>query len=106
MAVVKASDQDFQDQLKQHDRVVVKYFANWCGMCKMFAPKYKRVSEEEEHGDVLFLEVNAEESPEARKMAGVSNLPYLAAFKGGELVDGSPSNKEEYLRKLIAATEA
>lgn len=101
MAVVEATDKDFKEQLSKHDKVVVKYYANWCGNCKLFSPKYKRVSNEDENGDVLFLDVNAEENPEARKMAGVDNLPFLAAFKGGELVEGSASNKEEYLRSLL-----
>lgn len=101
MAVTVATDNDFKNHLQDNDKVVVKYFANWCGNCKLFAPKYKRVSNEEDNGDVVFLDVNAEENPEARKMAGVDNLPFLAAFKNGELVDASASNKEEYLRTLI-----
>lgn len=101
MAVVQASDSDFKNQINQNGKVVVKYYANWCGNCKMFAPKYKRVSNESENEGTVFLDVNAEESPEARKMAGVDNLPFLAAFKDGKLVDGSASNKEDYLRSLI-----
>tara|TARA_B100000900_G_C20591222_1_gene721681 strand:+ start:1216 stop:1533 length:318 start_codon:yes stop_codon:yes gene_type:complete len=104
MAVQLATDTDFVQILKNNDRVVVKYFADWCGACKMFAPKYKRVSNEEVHNGVVFLEVNAEHSPESRKAAGVDNLPFLASFKGGSLVEGSAASKEEYLRKLIDLT--
>jgi thioredoxin 1 len=87
--------------------VVVKYFANWCGSCKLFAPKYKRVSNEEQYSTITFLDVNAEENPQARRAAQVDNLPYLAVFKNGKLVEGSASSKEDYLRKLIEkATEA
>lgn len=102
MAVVKVTDAEFKDQLANNDKVVVKYYADWCGSCRLFAPKYKRVSNEDEMNDVVFLEVDAENSPEARKAAGVDNLPFLAAFKGGELVEGSAGSKEEYLRSLIA----
>jgi len=106
MAVILANDSDFNEHLAQHEAVVVKYFANWCGSCKLFAPKYKRVSNEESNQDVLFLEVNAEESPEARKIAGVDNLPFLAAFKNGALVEGSAGAKEEFLRSLIDKARA
>lgn len=101
MAVVTATDNDFNQQLQDNNSVIVKYFANWCGSCKMFAPKYKRVSNEEENSNVTFIEINAEDNPDARKLAGVDNLPYLAAFKDGKLVEGSAGAKEEFLRKLI-----
>lgn len=102
MAVVKVNDAEFKKQLNDNSKVVVKYYADWCGSCRLFAPKYKRVSNEEELEDVVFLEVDAENNPEARKAAGVDNLPFLAAFKNGELVEGSAGSKEEYLRTLIS----
>lgn len=102
MAVQVVNDSEFKKLLTENSAVVVKYYANWCGNCKLFAPKYKRVSNEDEYSNVLFLDVNAEENPEARKAAGVDNLPFLAVFKDGELVEGSASSKEDYLRELLA----
>ena len=104
MAVQVATDADFEQLISSHSRVVVKYYADWCGACKMFAPKYKRVSNEQANEGVLFLDVNAELNEVARKAGGVSNLPFLAAFKDGALVEGSAASKEEYLRKLIDMT--
>ena len=102
MAVVTVTDAEFKKELEGNKKVVVKYYADWCGSCRLFSPKYKRVSNEEELQDVVFLEVDAEKNPEARKAAGVDNLPFLAAFKDGQLVEGSAGSKEEYLRSLIA----
>ncbi|MDZ7847162.1 MAG: thioredoxin family protein [Owenweeksia sp.] len=101
MAVLTVNDSDFKDQLSDNPKVVVKYFATWCGSCRLFAPKYKRVSDEDGYEDVVFLEVDAEKSPEARKAGGVDNLPF-AAFKNGELLEqGVPAAKEEYLKSLL-----
>jgi thiol-disulfide isomerase/thioredoxin len=97
-----ASDNDFNELLATNDKVVVKYFANWCGTCKLFAPKYKKISEKPEYSGVLFLDVNAEENPLARKAAGVSNLPYFAVFKNGQKVAADATAKEEGVEKLIA----
>ena len=101
MSVQLSTDQDFKSTVESSDKVVVKYFANWCGSCKLFAPKYRRLSEDERFDGVAFLDVNAEENPEARKMAGVSNLPYFAVFQNGELVDGAATNKEDKVVELL-----
>lgn len=102
MAVQNVNDSEFKDLVANNSKVVVKYYADWCGNCKLFSPKFKRVSNEEENADMLFLDVDAEKNPEARKMGGVDNLPFLAVFKDGALVEGSASNKEDYLRSIMA----
>jgi thioredoxin-like negative regulator of GroEL len=99
--VLDATDQNFQTLLKDNSKVVVKYYADWCGSCRLFKPKFKRISEEARFSEVKFLDVNAEESPEARKIANVNNLPYFAVFKDGRLVDGFSTNKEEAVVELI-----
>ena len=101
MAVELVTDNEFHSKLKDHNKVVVKYFADWCGSCRLFAPKYKRISNDEQFSDITFLDVNAEKNPEARKAAGVSSLPYFAVFQDGEFVDGVATNKEEAFVELI-----
>lgn len=99
--VQSSTDKDFETLLKSKDKVVVKYFADWCGSCKLFAPKFKRHAADENNADVLFLEVNAEENEIARKLGGVDNLPFIATFKNGVLLEGTATSKEEYLQKML-----
>lgn len=101
MAVELITDNEFESKLKNHDKVVVKYFADWCGSCRLFAPKYKRLSNEEKYNGITFLDINAEKNPEARKAAGVSSLPFFATFKNGELQEGVATNKEEAFVELV-----
>lgn len=101
MAVELIEDSEFQETLKNQDKVVVKYYADWCGSCRLFKPKYKRLSEEERFQGITFLDVNAEKNPGARKAAKVTNLPFFAVFKNGELVDSVASSKEEAVVELI-----
>jgi thiol-disulfide isomerase/thioredoxin len=95
------ADNDFESFIQQNEKVVVKYFANWCGTCRLFAPKYKKLSENEPYSGVKFLDINAEESPIARKMAGVSNLPFFATFKNGKLVKAVATSKPEAVEAMI-----
>ncbi len=96
-----STDADFENLIENNEKVIVKYFADWCGSCKLFAPKYKRHSNDEANSDILFLEVNAEENEIARKLGGVDNLPFLVSFKNGKLWEGTATSKEEYLQKMI-----
>jgi thioredoxin 1 len=106
MAVTLLTDTDFTGKLGKHDNVVVKYYAEWCGSCKLFAPKFKRLSGDERFAGIEFIEVNAEESPEARKAAGVDNLPFIATFKNGQLLKGESTSKEEYVVSMLEELKA
>ncbi|MCA8832982.1 thioredoxin family protein [Hymenobacter pini] len=102
MSVTKATDADFQQLLQENEKVVVKYYADWCGNCRLFSPKFKRLAQAEENQGIAFLDVNAETSPEARKLASVTNLPFFAVFRNGELVDTVAASKEEAVASLIS----
>ena len=102
MAIVSSDDSTFANDLSAHPFTIVKYFADWCGSCKLFAPKYKRLSNDERFQHITFLEVNAETNPEARKMGAVNNLPTFAIFKNGVLVSSVPTSKEEAVVDLLA----
>ena len=101
MAVTLANDENFNNLLTENPKIIVKYYANWCGTCRLFKPKFRRLSEDERFQDILFLDINAEESPEARKLAGVKNLPFFASFKDGKLQEGIPTGKEDSVIELL-----
>ena len=100
--VHKVTDLEFNDLLKSQEKIVVKYFANWCGSCRLFAPKFTKLSNKEEFRDIHFIEVNAEENPKARELAKVTNLPFFATFKNGQLENTLSASKEEAVASLLA----
>ncbi len=101
MAVDIITDNEFKDRLSDHEKVVVKFYADWCGNCRLFAPKFRRLSDDNRFEGVAFLDINAEKNPAARKVAGVSNLPYFAIFKDGNLTEGIATSREEAVVELI-----
>ncbi len=102
MSVIAINDENFEQTLAQNPVTVVKYYADWCGSCRLIAPKFKRWAESGPEG-VAFAEINAENNPVARKTAGVDNLPFFAVFKNGELVSGAATAKIEAVQQMLNA---
>lgn len=101
--MIESTDQNYKDLLAVNSKVIIKFYAGWCGSCRLIAPKFQALSEKSEYEDVFFLESNAELNPELRALAGVNNLPYFASFRDGVLVEGFPSAKIEAVEELIKA---
>lgn len=101
MSIQLSDDSNFEETLQNNDKVVVKYFANWCGSCKLFTPKFRRLSEDERFSNIAFLDVNAEENPNARRAAGVDNLPFFAVFENGKLLKGYSTSLEDKVVELL-----
>lgn len=101
MAVEDVTTQDLDEVLKANDKVIVKFYADWCGSCKLFAPKFRRLSEDDRFKGITFIDINAEKNEAARKKAGVDNLPFFASFKSGELLASGPTSKEDAVVEMI-----
>jgi len=101
MPVQIASDEDFESLIQTNPKVIVKYYADWCGSCRLLAPKYRRMSDDPRFSDVVFLDINAEQNPKARKMAGVDNLPFIAMFRNGSFIKGGATSREEWIMDLL-----
>lgn len=85
-ALVQAtSDDKFEsDVLQSESPVLVDFWAEWCGPCKMIAPIVDEVAKTRE--DLNFFKVNVDENPETPAQYGVRGIPSLLLFKGGNVV--------------------
>jgi thioredoxin 1 len=86
MGTKKVTDETFEaDVLKSDKPVLVDYWAEWCGPCKMVAPVLEAISEE--HGDKLdIVKLNVDENPQTAQKYGILNIPTLGVFQNGEVV--------------------
>ena len=86
MATVNVSDDQFDAEVKNSDLpVVVDFWAEWCGPCKMIGPALEELSDE--LGDkVKIVKVNVDENPNSPAQLGVRGIPALFVFKDGEVV--------------------
>ncbi|MEM9104068.1 MAG: thioredoxin [Pseudomonadota bacterium] len=87
MATVKVDTSNFQSEvLESAEPVVVDFWAEWCGPCKMIAPSLEEISAEMA-GKIKVAKLNIDENPDLAAQYGVRSIPTLAVFKGGEVAD-------------------
>lgn len=86
MSEVILSDQSFeQEVLKAKEPVLVDFWAEWCGPCKMQGPIVSEVAKSFE-GKAKIGKLDVDQNPQMSQKYGVMSIPTLAIFKGGEVV--------------------
>jgi thioredoxin 1 len=105
MAVNKVTDANFDAEvLKATGPVVVDFWAEWCGPCKMIAPALEEIAGTMQ-GKVKIVKLNVDENPATASKYGIMSIPTLMVFKNGELaarqVGAAPKQK---LEQWITAT--
>jgi thioredoxin 1 len=86
MATVKVTDSSFsQDVLNSSEPVVVDFWAEWCGPCRMIGPALEEISNEMA-GKVKIVKLNVDENPQVASQFGIRSIPALMMFKGGQVV--------------------
>lgn len=84
MATTQVTDASFEAEvLKSDGPVVVDFWAEWCGPCKMIAPALEEISDEM-NGAVKITKLNIDENQDMAMKYGVRSIPMLILFKDGE----------------------
>ncbi len=83
--IIQVTDDSFeQDVLQSSDPVLVDYWADWCGPCKMIAPVLSEIADEYA-GKVKVAKLNIDENPKTPPRYGIRGIPTLMLFKAGEV---------------------
>ncbi len=83
MAIVKLNTANFDQTIKENSIVLVDFYADWCGPCKMLAPVIEEIAAE--NSEITVGKVNVDESPELAQRFGMVSIPTLIVFRNGDV---------------------
>ena len=101
MAVMVINKENFQNEVLNSDKpVLLDFYADWCGPCRMVGPIVEEIAGE--RSDIKVGKINVDEQSEIAAQFGVMSIPMLAVIKNGEVVNRSVGArpKEQILAML------
>lgn len=85
MSVLTVTKDNFEEKvIKSEKPVLIDFWAEWCGPCRMMAPFIEEIAEE--NPDILVGKVNVDEQGELAMKFGISSIPCFVALKNGKVV--------------------
>ena len=85
MAIITVTKENFNEIKAEKKTVLLDFYADWCGPCRMVAPVVHEIAEERE--DIVVGKINVDEQPELAQAFGVMSIPTLVVMKNGEVVN-------------------
>ncbi len=85
MSVVKINKENFDEIKNGEKKVLLDFYADWCGPCRMVSPIVDQIAEE--NPQYVVGKVNVDAEPELAQKFGVMSIPTLVVLKGGEVVN-------------------
>ena len=94
MSVIHVGVDNFEEKVLKSDKtVLVDFYAEWCGPCKMIAPFIEELALE--HSEYVFAEVNVDNNMPLAMAYSVESIPLLLVFKDGKIVKKSLGYKQK-----------
>ena len=106
--VKEVTDSSFQREVLESQKpVLVDFWAEWCGPCRMLAPTVEAVAEENAESATV-LKLNVDDNPATPRDYGIKGIPTLILFSGGKEVERliGATNKETILRMIKKYSES
>jgi thioredoxin 1 len=101
MATIKVTSANFETEVLKSDKpVLIDFYADWCGPCKIIGPTMEQISEE--RSDIKVVKINVDEEGELAQSFNVMSIPTIVVMKEGKVTNGTMGvQSKDRLLKLL-----
>lgn len=96
--MIELTDENIFETIEKEPKVLIDFFASWCGACRMAAPMFARVAAE---FDIPIYKIDVEKNPKIKEMVELPGLPSVGGFKAGEPLDLINVTLEDAFREFV-----
>ena len=105
MATIELTSKNLDASIENNDILIIDFWAEWCGPCKMFGPVFEKASEQ--YPDIVFAKCNTELQQQVAGSFGIRSIPTMAAFREKILLYMQPGAlPEQSLIEIIEKVKA
>lgn len=97
--VIELTDANFRSAIDKAPLAFVDFYASWCGPCRLFSPLFEQVATR--HSDAFFYKIDGDQHPDSRADLNIDNLPFIAVYRHGKLVDSISTTVESTFEDFV-----
>ena len=101
MSVLSVNKNNFQQLKSSNKTVLLDFYADWCGPCRMVSPIVDEIAQE--RSDIVVGKINVDNEPELASQFGVMSIPTLVVLKNGKIINQSVGVKPKF--QILAMLE-